>query len=226
MTDRPASIAGTADARLRAAFASVAERAGAGAECPSADVLWESADGRCDRRQLEAVVFHLGECGDCAAAWRLARGLLEDEGDARVLPGPPRWFHRTWIQAAAAAAALAIAVGLAVQFRAQRTQGVAEFRGQEGDWIASLVPETETLARDRCVLRWTAGPKGTVFDIRVTTEDLMPVARSMGGSRPEFVVPPAALSRVPGGTRIVWQVTAHLPDGSKADSRSFTTGVR
>ncbi|HVN75725.1 MAG TPA: hypothetical protein VMT19_05360 [Thermoanaerobaculaceae bacterium] len=226
MTDKTVPFAGTADARLRAAFAAVAQTAGTGAACPPPDVVWESAAGRCGRRRLEAVVLHMGECGACAAAWRLARELQRAEGSGRVLTGPPRWFRRTWVQVAAAAAALVVAAGLALQLRSVHREGAAEFRGQEGDWIASLVPEAEALPRGRCVLRWTPGPKGTVFDIRVATEDLTPVARSIGESRAEFLVPPDALSRVPSGARIVWQVTAHLPDGSKADSRSFTTAIR
>jgi len=226
MIDPPVPPAGADDVRLRAAFASVAEVAGAGESCPSADALWEAVAGRCDRARLEAVILHLGECGACATAWRLARELREGGAEARVLPGPSRWYRRTWVQVAAAAAALVVAAGLAVQLRTSSPRGPAEFRGQDGDWIQPLVPESRELPRERCVLRWTPGPRGTVYDVRVVTDDLAPVARGRGSEAAEFLVPPGSLEPVPPGGRIVWQVTAHLPDGGKVDSRSFTNSVR
>jgi hypothetical protein len=226
MTGEPVSTASAADARLREAFASVAETAGTGAACPSVDALWESVAGRCDRRLREAVILHLGECTACAAAWRLARDLHRDENGAKVLEGPARWFRQTWVQVAAAAAVLLIAVSVAVQFRTGNREYAAEFRGQEGDWIQSLVPEGVALPRERCLLRWTPGPVHTVYDVRMTTEDLAPVARCKGLDLAEFLVPPEALTRMSSGARIVWQVTAHVPDGSVVESRSFTTGIR
>ncbi len=214
------------DSRLRAALAGVAEVAGTGASCPPAARLWESVRGRCDRRRLEAVILHIGECAACAAAWRLARDLRRDETGATVLAKPARWFRRTWVQAAAFAAALIVAVGLAVQLRTAHREPVSEFRGQEGDWIQPLVPSGRPLPRGRCLLRWTPGPTHTIYDVRVTTEDLRAVARSLGRDRAEFLVPPESLNGMPSGARIVWQVTAHLPDGGKADSRSFIAEIR
>ncbi len=225
MTDKVTDLSDGALARLRAAVASVGEVAGNGAACPSADHLWASATGQADRHEVEAVVLHLGECGACAAAWRLARDLGREESGVRVLAGPVRWYRHRWVQLATAAA-LVIVAGLAGQFWMARRESTAEFRGQPGDWIRSLVPETEALPRDHCVLRWTAGPTGTVFDVRVTTENLTPVARHVGSDRAEFVVPRAALDPVPSGARILWQVTAHLPDATSADSKSFTTRIR
>ncbi len=226
MTDRVAPITSDRDPRLRAAFTSGAEVAGTGASCPPADALWESAAGRSDNREREAVILHLGECSACAAAWRLARDLRRDDSDAAVLAGPDRWFRRTWVQAAALAAALIVAAGLAVQLRTASREPASEFRGEEGDWIQSLVPAGRPLPRERCLLSWTPGPAHTIYDVRVTTEDLRPVARSLGRDRAEFLVPSETLKGMPPGARIVWQVTAHLPDGVKVDSRSFIVGLR
>lgn len=225
MTDRTAPITSERDSRLRAAFTSVAEVAGTGASCPSADALWESAAGPGDRRR-EEVILHIGECPACAAAWRLARDLRREDGEATVLAGRDRWFRRTWVQAAAIAAALMVAAGLAVQLRTARQEPQSEFRGEEGDWIQSLVPAGRPLPRERCFLSWTPGPAHTIYDVRVTTEDLRPVARSLGRDRAEFLVPPETLKGMPSGARIVWQVTAHLPDGLKVDSRSFVVELR
>jgi hypothetical protein len=226
VTGEKVPIPSAADDKLRAAFASVAEVAGAEAACPTVDVLWDSAAERCDRRQLESVILHMGECTACAAAWRLARELRRDQAGARVLAGPAQWFRRSWVQVAALAAVLVFAAGVAVQLRTASRDVASEFRGQEGDWIRSLVPEGKVLTRERCLLRWTPGPVHTVYDVRVTTEDLVPLARIRGSERPEFLVPSASLGRVPSGARIVWQVTARLPDARITDSSSFVNEVR
>ncbi len=226
MTEDPVRITTFRDEGLRAAFASVAEVASGGEACPSAEDLWEAAAGRCERPKLEALILHVGECGACAAAWRMARDLQQGDAAARVLPGPSRWYRRTWFLAGAAAAALVVAAGLAVQLGTARREVPPGFRGQEGDWIRPLVPGEETLPRERFLLRWTPGPAGTIFDIRVLTEDLEPVARGRGLERAEYLVQATSLARLPSGARIVWQVTAHLPGGGTADSRSFTNVVR
>ncbi len=226
MSDDPVPTADSRADGLRDAFASFAEVAGAGAACPGADELWDAAAGRGERARVEAVVLHLGECGVCAAAWRVARDLQQAVAGARVLTGPRRWYRRTWVQVVAAAAALIFAAGLAVQLGTARREATAEFRGREGDWIRPLVIDGQPLERERCVLRWTPGPKGTVYDVRVLTEDLEPVARGRGLERAEFVVPAASLVRLPSGSRIVWQVTAHPPGDGTVDSRSFTSPVR
>lgn len=226
MTDNPTSMARADDARLRQAFAAVAEVAGAGSACPSTDALWESAAGRSGPREREAVILHLAECTACAAAWRLARDLCGAEPGARILPGRPRWFRENRVQVAAIAAVLVFGAALAVQFWTTQRPSSPAFRGQEGDWIHPLVPEAETLPRASCLLRWTPGPTGTVYDVRVTTEDLVSIARSRGSDRAEFLVPPGSLTGLPAAARIVWQVTAHLPDGRKVDSRSFVAQLR
>jgi len=211
---------------LRAAFGALDAVAGNGAACPDADALWDAAAGRQEPADFERVVLHIGECGECAAAWRLARDLQADEARSALLRGPARWFRRTWVQALAAAATLVVAVGVGYQLRDLGRPGTAEFRGAEGEWIRSLVPEGAALPRGRCLLRWTPGPAHTVYDVRVTTEDLEPVARSRGLERAEFLVPEEALKGVPGGGRVVWQVTAILPDATKSESRSFATRIR
>lgn len=215
------------DERLRAAFATVAEVAGDGSTCPSAEALWACAAGPQQGEDFEATILHLTECPACATAWRLARDLQRD-AETVVLSGHARWFRRTWVQAAAVAATLALAVGLVAYTRlGGLSRGpAAEFRGREGDWIHCLVPADEALPRDRCRLAWTAGPAGTVYDVRVTTEDLTHVVRALGLEQPELVVPAEKLAHVPAGGNVVWQVRAHLPDGALADSPAFRTTVR
>jgi hypothetical protein len=226
MSDDPAPRPGDADVRLRDAFAAGAEVSGSGAACPSPDELWESAAGRAGRRRQEAIVIHLGECSACAASWRLAQELQRDEGGTRVLPGASSWFRRNWAQVSAVAAMLVVAAGLALHLATVQRQAAPQMRGEEGDWIQPLVPEGAALSREDYLLRWTPGPDGTIYDVRVTTEDLQPLSRVRGLQTPQLLISPTSLVRVPPGGRVVWQVTAHLPDGKKVDSRSFVTGVR
>jgi hypothetical protein len=220
----PAEIEDARNPGLRDAFASMAEVAGEGEDCPRSEDLWESARGRLGRREQEGVILHLGECTACATAWRLARDLQEGETPAVLRVAPARWFSRAWVPLAAAAVIVA-AIGLTVQFRSPEREAASAYRAQERDWIRPLAVEGP-LPRDRCLLRWTPGPAGTVYEVRVTTEDLEPVARGRGLDQAEYLVPPTALDRVPRGGKILWQVTAHLPDDSRVDSRSFTYEVQ
>jgi len=112
---RQATAEAWTDERLRAAFATVAEVAGDGSTCPSADALWACAAGSQHGEDCEATILHLTECPACATAWRLARDLQRD-AEPVVLSGHSRWFRRTWVQAAAVAATLALAVGLVAYF--------------------------------------------------------------------------------------------------------------
>lgn len=219
-------LGGFDDAALRGAFGSIAETAARGERCPAPEALWDSTAGGLDRRERTGVFLHLGECSTCATAWRLARELRAGEPPARVVRGPAPWFRAHRVHLAAAAAMLVIAVGIAVLWRQPGRGPAAEFRAKEMDWIRPAIPAGEPLARERCLLRWTPGPEGTTYDVRVTTEDLDPVARGRGLERAEFQVPAASLAGMAAGDRIVWQVTAHLPDGGTADSRSFISEVR
>jgi len=213
-------------ARLREAFASAAEVAGRGERCPPHEDLWGSVRGELGRRETERLVMHLGECAACATAWRLARDLRSDEPRGAVVAGSAIRFRLHWVRVAAAAAVVVAIVAVGVRLWAPGRGPAVEFRSGEGDWIEPLLREGEALPRGHCLLRWTPGPEGTAYRVRVTTEDLEPIASGRGIRVAEFLVPAQELDPVPTGARIVWQVTAHLPDGTKANSRSFTSEIR
>ncbi len=126
-----------------------------------------------------------------------------------------------WFQMAAAAAVVVVAVGLGVVFLSPEEERAPVYRAQEGQWLLSTVDLEKPLARDRFVLRWTAGPEGTFYDVRVMSAKLEPVARAIGLDRPEYEVPGEALAEVESGSRILWQVTALLPDGQRVESETF-----
>jgi hypothetical protein len=52
-----------------------------------------------------------------------------------------------------------------------------------------------------------------------------PIARGYKLDRPEFRVPPSSLAGAASGTKVLWQVTAYLPDGRVSDSATFIVQV-
>jgi hypothetical protein len=206
--------------KLRTRLAEAAEVVADERQCPAPDTLWESARERLDRRTNEIVVMHIGVCGACAAAWRTARELASDDAPQKA------GAVRSWAPMAVAASVLIVVLGgVAGLMLGPSSVGPAVYRTQEEVWLKSVLPEGETVSRDHFELRWTSGPEGTTYDIRVGTESLDVLARARGGEEPRFLVPAESLVGLPPGTGILWQVTAHLPDGRTIDSESFVTSV-
>jgi hypothetical protein len=127
----------------------------------------------------------------------------------------------SWGRWVAAAAVLIVAVGLGVQFLGPEVEVEPAYRVQESAWLLLEGEDGEVLPRESFVLRWSDGPQGSTYDIRVMTEDLNIVAEARMLELSQFQVPPEALEALPDGALIYWQVTAHLPDGRGIDSDSF-----
>lgn len=210
---------------LRKAFLEDAEIHSGGSDCPPAESLWNSASGELTNVENEEIILHIGECGACAAAWRLAREMAEQKvpvGDSHPARGPT---VRAWAPWLAAAAVLIVAVALGLQFTGPWLERQAVYRAQEGAWLTPETADGAALPRDDFVLRWNAGPQGTSYDIRVTTEDLDLLAQGRMLQVNEFRVPEEALAALSAGERLFWQVTAHIPDGRRVDSDSFLVVV-
>jgi hypothetical protein len=208
--------------RLRQGIGSLLEIKGDGADCPSAETIWESVEEKLDPQKNEEILIHLGECAACSAAWRLGNRLHAEETgasqEAEVIPFRPR----QWIPLAAAAV-IVVGIGLGVVQITTRQQPAPEYRTQEDRWLASELVPDQPLPRDACVLRWTAGPEGTSYDLTLTTEDLDPLGKAWRLESPEYRIDPQALDGLPPGGAILWRVTAHLPDGRRVSSRTFST---
>ena len=129
---------------------------------------------------------------------------------------PPRWL------AAAAALILGIAIGIFSLFN--RRPG-DEFRASPGFVVESLVPADMALPRDAFRLRWTPGPEGSRYQVRVTTEDLQVLATVAELTASEFTIEPVVLSGLPGGASVFWQVDVSLPNGERHTSSTFITQV-
>ena len=91
--------------------------------------------------------------------------------------------------------------------------------------IKSLVP-TDVLTLDHALLRWSAGPPGTVYDIDVSTTDMKPIAHGSALTVPEFVIPQTSFYGLTPGKSIGWIVRATLPDGKVVSSPMYVNTVR
>jgi hypothetical protein len=211
--------------RLRAAFASLADRIRPTEDCPSPETLWSAVRRELPPEKTRETARHAILCAACGEAWRLARDIA-----AEALPaGEPeteqmvarirvsRTSRTGWWVLAAAVLVAAVFLPLTRWVERPESPGI---RGPIEEPIWSLHPAGESLPRDRFVLRW-AGPEGARYDIRVATEDLRVLARTFDLKTAEYHVPEEALSGLPAGAQIVWQVKAVLPNGERVSSRAF-----
>jgi hypothetical protein len=212
------------DDTLRGALAEWAEIAGDGRECPDAERLVLSASGDLAPGGDEDVILHIARCTACAAAWRIARGV---EGGATVRPpvAQSRFAQARWYAWAAAAVIVVLVAGGLLVLTPERAPAPV-YREQGDEILRSFTPEDQPLSRDRFVLRWSPGPEGTVYDILVTSHRMDRLIQRNGLEETQFVVPESALDGVDPGSRLMWQVTALLPDGRRIQSRTFFVIVR
>jgi len=193
-----------ADERLRQALERAAEVAGSGEECPPAEQIVLSGRGELGTEEDVRVILHLARCTACGTGWKIAREVAAGGAPLSFPAGRDRPIvTRGWFRLAAAAAVVVVAVGLGVVFLTPEHELAPVYRTQEGRWLSSGVDESKPLARGAFVLRWTAGPEGTLYDVRVLSEKLEPVASSTGLERPEFQVPEEALAELESGSRVL-----------------------
>lgn len=213
-------------ARLRDSFAALDGLPAEGIDCPVTQRLLDSVDEKLAPEQNREVVRHLAECGSCSAAWGLARELtLESEaGEGEGRSSLSAGARRRWLPSAAAAVVI-LALGLVGYQLVLRDQvpTAPVYRLDEESWLVSELPAGQALSRKDCVLRWAAGLEGTTYDLQVTDEDLEILAEAWRLSVPEYRIEPEALAGLPPGSSVLWRVTAHLPDGRQASSRTFVT---
>ena len=136
---------------------------------------------------------------------------------SHALPWTSSWL------AAAAAVVLAATTGIVSLVNQPAAD---EFRTSPGYAVTSLVLADTPLPRSEFRLRWTPGPEGSRYQVRVTTEDLQVLTRATDVAAPEFVVPIAPLAVLPDGARVFWQVDVSLPTGERITSPTFVARVR
>ena len=201
------------------AFRSHTGVSGDGSTCPPAESIWESAADTLARQDNEAVVDHTAGCAACAAAWRLARELQEG-AFAERRPSAPS-VSRRWFPLAVAASLVLMLSGVMVLRLRDRWTEAPAYRIPEPRAITSLLSRDHVLPRSSCVLRWASGLTDARFNIRVTDEDLNPLASGDGLITGEFLVPQSALEGLPGGAKVLWRLDVLGPDGIRSSSPTF-----
>jgi hypothetical protein len=209
---------------LRDAYRGALRVPSEGRECPPGEDVWRSAREELDLREDEEILLHIGTCSACAASWSMARDLAQETPGLKEQGGGNRFEHIRWVPLAAAAAVVISLAALALLYWPP-TDTAPVYRAPDTEWLRATIPESVPLPRQRCLLRWTPGPEGTVYQVRVTSQKLDVLAQAGGLEAPEFLVPEEALETLAPGSRIVWQVTARLPDGKRVDSTSFLVRV-
>jgi len=213
-----------ADEQLREAFGQMGGIAEHGAGCPPPERLVEAGRGALRRGEREQVFLHITRCPACAAAWRATRELAAGLEPASEPVAKRRVLSPTWARLAAATILVAlVSVGWYVLDPDRKAEPL--YRTQENRWLQSALVEGQALGRESFVLRWTAGPQGTFYDVEVLSERLEPLTDRYGVTEPEYRVPVEVLETIPSGARILWQVTARLPDGQRIESQTFLTEV-
>ncbi|HSN85754.1 MAG TPA: hypothetical protein VL025_03305 [Thermoanaerobaculia bacterium] len=209
-------------ARLREAFAALGERAAPGPACPEPDRLWAAATAESPVEERHEIIAHTASCASCAAAFRLARGLSDEAGRAGQVVPISRFTQRPWLRWAAPLAAVAAALILAVLVPGMWRSEPSPYRGGETREILSEIPETAALPRGQADLRWTAGPPGSRYEVRVLTPEGREIAVESDLTTPQYRIPPSALQGVEAGSVLYWQVKALSPDGASVVSKTFS----
>ena len=216
--------------RLRAAFAAPAAAAPDPESCPSPETIWAAVRGELSPRELRKVVEHTAVCAACAEDWRLAAELVRQSAAAaettpgKVLQGR---FGR-WRPLAAAAAALAAGLLIVVGLYRTGTLGPGQpaYREAESETIRSLVAKDQALPRQGAVLRWSPVPGAESYEVRISTEDLRLVLTAQRSNSASYSIPESALASLPPGSKLLWQVDAVFPDGTRRSSPTFSAVVR
>jgi hypothetical protein len=215
-------------ARLRAAFAAPAAIAPDPESCPAPEVIWAAVRGELPPRELREVLEHTASCTACAEDWRLAAELdRQSAATADVVTTPGKVITgrfgqwRAFAGVAALAACLLIAIGLNRTGEVGPKDPTYRDVPATGAVVRSLLPDGQALPRQAAVLRWTPVTGAVSYDVRVSTEDLRVVQTAQGQTATEYRVPESALAGLPPGAKLLWQVEAVFPDGTRQSSPTY-----
>jgi len=211
---------------LRESFVSPPDGASAAESCPAPEQILKAVLGELSIEENRSLAGHSALCPACTVAWKLAREYAQESGlqTREVTPIVARRRPRPllrWVPAAAALAAVLALVAILVPWLGERQPTGPVLRAPEQATIESLTPEDEHLPAHRFTLRWSAGPEGARYDIRVTDRSLEHLAGAVSLDRPEYTVPSAALAELEAGSLVLWQVEMVLPDGRRVVARTF-----
>jgi len=193
----------------------------------ASDRIWQAVRGELSFHEVEEMADEAGRSPQMAAEWRLATELsnqLNGVDDNVVVPlGRPSFVR--W--AIGLAAAAAIIVGVALPLSRSLGPGTAPtLRAAEEPEIKSAMPPTQVLPRSAFELRWTSAGDRSLYEIIVTDTNLETIDRASYLELPSYVVPEAALARLPEGAEVWWKVDATRADGRRISSPTFINRVQ
>jgi hypothetical protein len=220
VTNRHAS-----DEKLREAFQALADTSRDGPAPAELDQIWRAVSGELPASERRELVDRTASDPALAEAWRVAQELWRASHPIAQTAGQAPVWMRSWM---AVAAVLVVISGITVGLFVQRARLAREetFRDPGHYLLEALVQADSTLPRDAFRLRWTPGPQGSRYQVRVTTEDLRILTTVSDLSVPELVVSRDLLSNVASGARVFWQVDVTLPGGETVSSQTFVVRVQ
>ena len=199
---------------LARAFAAREGKRDTSSACPPAEQLFEAASGGLDREQRLKIVDHVSQLrGMC-------NGVATGDGARRAAREPAGRPERARLPRFAVAASVILAVGLTTYFVREGHQESPQYR----DAAHQLAPVSRTgdrLSRNSAVLRWSPGPEGSTYAVRLTTADLVLVLEKQDITGVELAVPAAMLEKLPSGEQLLWQVEVRLPNGQRIASQTY-----
>jgi hypothetical protein len=217
VTDRRLS-----DEELRKAFQSLGQTSHEEPAAADLDEVWRAVAGELPADERRALVDRMARDPALAESWRVARDLYREAAPGAAST-PVRRSIPSWM---AAAAVLLVAVGIGVALRVFAPPIDDTFRNGDRYVVNSLVQPGAALSRDAFRLRWTPGPTGSRYQLRVTTEDLKVLTTVSDLTTPEFVVTSDLLAAVTPGSQVFWQVDVTLPQGNTVSSPTFAVKVQ
>jgi hypothetical protein len=211
---------------LRKAFAAPAGPAPEPETCPPPDRIWLAVRGELPPAELRTVLDHIAACPACAEDWRIAMAFEEESRAGAAIPAVPRRVpsfatrFRPWL---VAAAMILTTTGGLLLYPHKDPPG---YRG-DGTTVESLVPQDASKPRDQFVLSWKPIPGATSYKLTVTEPSTMNLLFEKEDIvSTSFKLPESALTPVPSGAKLLWQVFPAFPDGSHPQEPAFTVRVR
>ena len=220
MTDRHAR-----DEELRKAFQSLADTTRKEPSPADVDLVWRALSEELPASERRALVERMASDPALAETWRAAHELSREAAPSTASAARGRaWAPPFWMTTAAAV--LLVGIGIGVTLQLSRSASEDTYRNAAPYVVNSLVPSDATLSRDAFRLRWSPGPQGARYNVRVTTEDLNVLTTVSDLTTAEYVVSPDRLSTLPSGARVFWQVDVVLPEGDTTSSQTFSVKVQ
>jgi hypothetical protein len=208
---------------LRRAFQSLGDTSREEPSSADLDQVWRAVSGELPAVERRALVDRMATDPALAESWRVAQELYQDSPKPMGAVTPASFSTLSWM-AAAAVLVVAVGVGVIVQFSRPAVEDT--FRDSQTYVVESLVPSDTPLPRTALRLRWTPGPEGSRYHVRVTTEDLKVLTTVSDLTAPELEVSGDLLSAMAPGSLVFWQVDVMLPEGRTVSSPTFAVKVQ